>query len=86
MRFFRGQRVPGYTSRMASPKKDETVLRNLGRFTGEIWRAIKAPVPSKDSREVSRSVEEETRTTDSGRVTVRRTTIEEIEVEPRDPA
>ncbi len=53
-------------------------MRSLGRFVGEISKAV---APSKRPVEVSRTTETETRETDLGTVTVRRTTIEEIEVQ-----
>ncbi|HED54208.1 MAG TPA: hypothetical protein ENJ00_08410 [Phycisphaerales bacterium] len=58
----------------------DTLARNIGRFTGELWRAIRSPV-SGSKREVSRTVETQQRTTESGKVTLRRTMIEEIEVD-----
>ncbi len=65
------------------PESKDNIVRNIGKFTGEIWRAIKSPVPtsSKETHEVRRTVETEERQTDKGKVTLRRTTIEEIEVE-----
>jgi len=63
---------------MSKPK--DNLARNIGRFTGELWRAIRSPVGS-SKRQVSRTVETEHRTTESGKVTLRRTTIEEIEVD-----
>lgn len=69
---------------MGTPQKDDSVLRNLGRFTGEIWRAIKTPAETSAKHEVSRTIETEERQTDKGKVTLRRTTIEEIEVQKED--
>lgn len=65
------------------PDSKDNIVRNIGKFTGEIWRAIKSPVPasSNETHEVRRTVETEERQTDKGKVTLRRTTIEEIEVE-----
>ena len=59
------------------------LARNIGRFTGEIWRAIRLPVSASptQSREIRRTVETGTQETGTGKVTLRRTTIEEIEVE-----
>ncbi|GAB5497341.1 MAG: hypothetical protein Phyf2KO_24210 [Phycisphaerales bacterium] len=69
---------------MGTPPNDDSVLRNLGRFTGEIWRAIKTPANTSEKHEVSRTTETEEKQTKDGKVTVRRTTIEEIEIE-KDP-
>ena len=58
-------------------------MRNLGRFVGEIGKAVKRdPAATTDARtvEVNRTTETEERETDRGTVTVRRTTIEEIEL------
>ncbi|MCA9274099.1 MAG: hypothetical protein KDA31_13765 [Phycisphaerales bacterium] len=61
--------------------KKESISRSLGKFTGEIWRALRAPADGKQTHEVKRTVETEERDTPAGKVTLRRTTIEEIEVE-----
>lgn len=63
-------------------KNKESLSRSLGKFTGEIWRALRAPADGKQAHEVRRTVETEERETPAGKVTLRRTTIEEIEVEP----
>jgi len=64
-----------------SESKDN-IVRNIGKFTGEIWRAIKSPVPtsSNETHEVRRTVETDVQETDEGKVTLRRTTVEEIEI------
>ena len=61
--------------------KKESISRSLGKFTGEIWRALKAPAGGPEKHEVKRTVETEERDTPEGKVTLRRTTIEEIEIE-----
>lgn len=61
--------------------KKESLSRSLGKFTGEIWRALRSPAGGKQTHEVRRTVETEERETTAGKVTLRRTTIEEIEVE-----
>jgi hypothetical protein len=68
------------------PDSNDSIVRNIGKFTGEIWRAIKAPVPtsSKETHEVRRTVETDVQETDEGKVTLRRTTIEEIEIRSQD--
>ncbi|MCC5787338.1 MAG: hypothetical protein EA423_00245 [Phycisphaerales bacterium] len=61
------------------------LMRSLGQFVGHIAKAVKTDVSSTERREVSRTVEEEERETEGGKVTLRRTVIEEIEVEkPRE--
>lgn len=61
-------------------EKNDSIVRNIGRFTGEIWRAIKTPANSSEKHEVKRTTETEERQTEDGKVTLRRTTIEEIEI------
>jgi len=56
------------------------LARSLGEFIGHIWRGVTRDV-SRDTREVRRTVGEEERDTPAGRVTLRRTTIEEVEVQ-----
>ena len=63
-------------------------MRSLGEFVGHIVRAVKTdpgaparPGAGKDRVEVRREVAEERRDTELGPVTLRRTTIEEIEIE-----
>ncbi len=59
--------------------------RALGSFFGHIWKGLTGPTDQPtQKREIRREVDEEVRDTPRGRVTVRRTTIEEIEVEPTD--
>lgn len=55
-------------------------MRNLGRFVGEIGKAVKRDAAEPTTVEVNRITETQTRETDRGTVTLRRTTIEEIEV------
>ena len=62
------------------------LMRSLGEFVGHIAHAVRKPVPGGERREVRREVETEDRDTPQGKVTLRRTTIEEIEVEPDDSA
>ena len=67
-------------------EKNDSIVRNIGKFTGEIWRAIKSPVPAstKETHEVRRTVETDVQETDDGKVTLRRTTIEEIVIHKQD--
>ena len=65
---------------MGEPKK--SIMRSLGEFFGHIAKGVRTDV-EQDRRVVRKEVEEETRDTDSGRVTIRRTTIEEVEIDLR---
>jgi hypothetical protein len=56
-------------------------MRGLGRFVGHVWGAISTPADGRETVEVRREVEQETR----DGVILRRTTIEEIEL-PKDSA
>ncbi len=57
---------------------NKTMMRSLGEFVGHIVRAVRRD-PAPQRTVLNRSVEEEHR----GNVTLRRTTIEEIEVGPQ---
>ena len=50
-------------------------MRCLGEFVGHIVHAVKT-TSGKNKREINRSIEEQT----DGQVTLRRTTIDEIEI------
>jgi len=66
---------------MARPD-DKSIMRSLGEFVGHVWRGVKAdPAKQGDRRTLRHDIEEETRDGPEGRVTLRRTTIEEIEVD-----
>lgn len=69
---------------MPTPGPDHAkpgLMRSLGRFTGHLWHAVCA-TPRRDRSEVRREVEEtEGELPDGRRVTLRRTTIEEVEIE-----
>jgi len=60
----------------------KSLARSLGEFVGHIWRGVSAD-PSKDRREISRRVEHEQRDVGGQKVILRRTTIEEVEVDHR---
>jgi len=64
-----------------------SLARSLGEFVGHIRAGIRAKpgaerdnAPSVKRREVSRTVDEETVDTPRGRVTLRRTVIEEVDL------
>ncbi|MEZ6242609.1 MAG: hypothetical protein R3B57_06145 [Phycisphaerales bacterium] len=56
--------------------KQITRMRGLGRFFGHVWGAVRSPAGRSERVEVRREIEEERH----GRITVRRTTVEEIEL------
>jgi hypothetical protein len=63
---------------------EKSLARSLGEFFGHIRAGIKAkPTDARERREVSRTVDEETVDSSRGKVTLRRTVIEEIDL-PRD--
>lgn len=68
---------------MADPPR-HSLMYNLGAFFGNIVKGAKTDVSTR-RHEVSRQVKEETRQTKDGLVTLRRTTIEEVEVRPPVP-
>ena len=53
-------------------------MRSIGEFFGHIAHGAAAPIEPP----VRRKVEEETRDTPAGKITLRRTTIEEVRIEP----
>jgi hypothetical protein len=61
-------------------KPPKSIMRSLGEFFGHIARGVKTDVKGGQKQEVRRTVEEETRETAEGKITLRRTTIEEVEV------
>jgi len=61
-------------------EKKEPIARSLGKFFGHLKRGFTEDV-SASKREVSRKIEQEEREGPDGkRITLRRTTIEEMEV------
>lgn len=66
-------------------KPDKSIMRSLGEFFGHIVKGVRTPVrtqPPSARREVKREIEEETRDAPGGKMTLRRTTIEEVEFHP----
>ena len=59
---------------------DKPLMRCLGEFVGHIVNAVKQ-TPKKNTRELNRTVEESS----NGQVTLRRTTIDEIEIQSEEP-
>ncbi len=80
---------------MAGEHRKRPLARSIGAFFGAVWKGVRAdpkgPLPAglekkggAQRRVVRRDVEEQTDETPQGRLTLRRTTIEEIEVSPSD--
>jgi len=64
-----------------SDSKKQPLMRSIGEFFGHIVKAVRTD-PSKKQTVISKSVEEE----DHGNITLRRTTIDEIEIhDSKDP-
>jgi len=63
---------------MAEPPT-KSLARSLGEFFGHIWKGVKSD-PGPQRTVVRHDVEEERNTTPEGQVTLRRTTIEEVEI------
>ena len=59
-------------------------MHALGEFFGHILRAVRHD-PEKQGQVVRRDATEETRETPAASYTLRRTTIEEVEVRPKPP-
>jgi hypothetical protein len=67
---------------MPTPRNN-SLMRNLGAFVGNIWRGVATPATGAHKAEIRRDVEEETKETQDATLVVRRTTIEELEVKPK---
>lgn len=70
-----------------SDPKNKSLMRSLGEFFGHIAHSVKTDpsTPAPTRAEVRREVVEEARETPAGKVVLRRTTIEEIELPPGTP-
>jgi hypothetical protein len=77
---------PVYRCRMHEPRenrpqgKDKPLMRSLGEFFGHIVHGIKTDVAPPAKTVTKQTIEEESRQTPEGTVTLRRTIIEEVEV------
>lgn len=56
-------------------------MHSLGAFFGHVWKGVKTD-PTKPPVVARTKVEEEVRDTPQGKVVLRRTTIEEVELRP----
>lgn len=76
-------RLRHYDGPMAERKESKSIMHSLGAFFGHVVRGVKTPPGgSPMKKEVRREVETQTQETPQGRVTLRRTTIEEVEMHP----
>jgi len=64
------------------PAKDPnpTLMHALGSFFGHIWKGIRIDPAAPRRQVLDQRTELETRDTPQGKVTIRRTTIEEVEL------
>jgi len=69
---------------MTRRDEDKSLARNLGEFFGHLWSGVKADpkTPEKRKQTLRSEIEEESRPAPGGKVTLRRTTVEELEYEP----
>ena len=58
-------------------------MRSLGEFFGHVWKGVRTD-PAPPRQVVRKDVQETTVETPRGPVTLRRTTVDEVEL-PRDP-
>lgn len=68
---------------MAHHEPHKSLMNSLGSFFGHIWKGIRTDpaAPSPPTRRVVKTdTEHEVRDTPQGRVVIRRTTIEEVEI------
>jgi hypothetical protein len=69
---------------MPDAKGGPPLVRALGLLVGDLWCALTGrPRTPPDRRVLRHETEERTGDAPQGKVTLRRTTIEEIEVQPR---
>jgi hypothetical protein len=67
-----------------TPPTRKSLMRSLGEFVGHLWFAARTDpsrYPDRRKHELRREVQEEQGETPAGKVTLRRTTVEEVEVE-----
>jgi hypothetical protein len=69
------------------PRKHPSIMRALGLVTGDLWSVLRGkPRQAPPPTQVLRSeTTEEVRQTEQGRVVLRRTVIEEVEVRRPEP-
>jgi len=69
---------------MSKRDSDKSLARNLGEFFGHLYSGVQAPpkTPDKRTQTLRNETQEESRPAPGGKVTLRRTTVEELEYEP----
>ncbi len=65
-----------------SDGRDKSLARSLGEFFGHIWHGGVKRDASSQKETLRHDVEERSEPAPGGKVTLRRTTVEEIEYEP----
>ena len=78
--------LPRWSRRAGSPgtrgvtdRKDKSIARSVGQFFGHLWKGVTSE-PNTQRQVLRKDIEEEQKDTEHGAVTLRRTTIEEVEV------
>lgn len=66
-------------------RRNKSLMRSLGEFVGHITRAVRSD-PSREKHTVRSESVEQQQETSEGVVTLRRTTIEEVEIRRDDTA
>lgn len=69
-----------------SAKRDKTLARSLGEFFGHVWHGGVKKDVSTTKQTLRHETHQHTQPAPGGSITVRRTTIEEIEYEPDQPS
>ncbi|MCW5776241.1 MAG: hypothetical protein KIS87_07380 [Phycisphaeraceae bacterium] len=64
----------------------KTLMRSLGEFFGEVWKGVRHDPAAATTQTLRRETHEQTRDTPVGRVTLRRTVVEEMRIDPPPPA
>jgi hypothetical protein len=68
---------------MTDQRKPPSVMRSLGLTLGDLWSVLKSGKPRPPvQKQVRTETATEERQTEQGRVTLRRTIVEEIEISP----
>lgn len=63
------------------PQDKKSLSRSLGEFFGHIWKGVQEPVGQDSQKQILRQeTTEQVRDTEHGKVIVRRTIVEELEI------
>lgn len=63
---------------------DPSLMRSLGLVAGDLWSAVTGKPRKPDKKTVRHEVQEQARDTPDGKLILRRTTIEEVELQRPD--